>query len=120
MKTINDTRMRDAARALTRLVVALTITCAFFVQAPAQQTPADTQIKNTASATYGDGSGGSYQTSSNTVTVTVSKVSGLTITPDVTNGTSDAAVVPGQVSVPFTFAVTNTGNFTDDVRFLAG
>ena len=53
------------------------------------------------------------------MTVIVSKVSGLTIGPDVTNGTSDPTVVPGQSNVRFTFAVTNTGNFTDQVRFLA-
>jgi hypothetical protein len=100
------------------LIVVLAITCAIFSQALAQQTPADTQIKNTASATYSDGSQ-SYSTTSNTVTVIVSKVSGLTITPDVTNGSSDPAVVPGQNAVRFNFTVTNTGNFTDNVRFKA-
>jgi hypothetical protein len=110
--------MRAPSNALARLLVVLTITCAFYSQALAQQTPADTQIKNTASASYSDGSQ-TYETSSNTVTVIVSKVSGLTITPDVTNGTSDTAVVAGQSNVRFNFTVTNTGNFTDDVRFLA-
>jgi hypothetical protein len=81
------------------------------------QTPGGTVISNQASATYSDGTN-DYTTVSNTVTVTVSNVSGLTITPDppVTNGT----VVAGQTGVIFNFTVTNTGNFTDQVRFLAG
>src|SRR5436305_8986261 len=103
---------------LARLFVVLAITCALYSQALAQ-TAGGTQIQNTASATYGDGSGGSYSATSNTVTITVSNVSGLTITPDVTNGSSDPTVVPGQSNVRFTFTVTNTGNFTDNVRFKA-
>ena len=104
MKTIDKTRSRGAtlSLALARLIAVLAITCALYSQALAQQTPADTQIKNTASATYSDGSQ-SYATTSNTVTVTVSKVSGLTILPDVTNGSSDPTVVPGQANVSFTF-----------------
>jgi hypothetical protein len=118
MKTRDNTRVINAATsALARLIVVLTITCAFYSQALAQ-TAADTQINNTATATYSDGSE-DYETSSNTVTVIVSKVSGLTITPDVTDGTSDPTVVPGETGVRFNFTVTNTGNFTDDVRFLA-
>jgi hypothetical protein len=59
-----------------------------------------------------------YSTVSNTVTVTVSNVSGLAITPDppTTNGT----VVAGQTLVIYNFTVTNTGNFSDQVRFMAG
>src|SRR5437764_2017676 len=105
--------------ALARLIVVLAITCALSAQALAQSTAADTPISNTASASYSDGGGGNYSTTSNTVTVIVSKVSGLTVTPDVTNGSSDPTVVPGQNNVRFTFTVTNTGNFTDNVRFKA-
>src|SRR4051812_14544035 len=123
MKSPDKTRVTRAATAaltaLARLLVVLAITCAFYPQALAQQTAADTQIQNTATASYSDGGGGSYNTTSNTVTVIVSKVSGLTITPDVTNGSSDPTVVPGQSNVRFTFTVTNTGNFTDNVRFKA-
>src|SRR5918911_1304775 len=64
-------------RALARLIVVLAITCAFAAQALAQSTAADTPISNTASASYSDGGGGNYSTISNTVTVIVSKVSGL-------------------------------------------
>lgn len=79
------------------------------------QTAASTQIDNQASATYSDGTN-SYSTVSNKVTVTVAKVAGLTITPD---GQTNSSVVPGQQNVAFTFRVTNTGNFTDQVKFLA-
>ena len=79
------------------------------------QTPGGTTISNQASATYSDGTN-SYSTISNTVTVTVSLVSGLTITPD---AGSNPNVVAGQTLVIYNFTVTNTGNFTDQVRFLA-
>lgn len=78
-------------------------------------TAGDTVISNQASATYSDGMN-VYNALSNTVTVTVSKVSGLAITPDA--GTNPT-VVPGVTNVDFLFTVRNTGNFTDDVRFLA-
>ncbi|HMF57854.1 MAG TPA: hypothetical protein VK619_16040 [Pyrinomonadaceae bacterium] len=98
-----------------RVLVLLIIVCAFGAQALAQTTAAGTQIQNQASATYSDGGGGSYSSVSNIVTVTVAQVSGLTITPDA--GTV-ANVVPGQAGVNFSFTVTNTGNFSDQVRFL--
>jgi hypothetical protein len=82
----------------------------------AQSTAGGTQIQNQASATYSDGSGNNYSTVSNTVTVTVANVSGLTITPD---AGSRASVVAGQTGVLYNFRVTNTGNFSDQVRFLA-
>ncbi|MGH9960335.1 MAG: hypothetical protein ACREBC_24965, partial [Pyrinomonadaceae bacterium] len=103
-------------QAILSRTIALLIAFAMFGQAQGQQTPADTQIQNQASATYSDGSGGSYSTVSNTVIVTVAKVSGLTITPD---GVADPNVVAGQTGVLFSFRVTNTGNFVDQVRFLA-
>ena len=101
--------------ALSQIIATIAIVCAIVGQAFGQ-TAADTQIQNQASATYSDGSGGSYSTVSNTVIVTVAKVSGLTITPD---AATDPSVVPGQTGVVFSFRVTNTGNFTDQVRFLA-
>ena len=81
------------------------------------QTAASTDIKNVATATYSDGSGNDFDAVSNEVTVTVARVAGLTITPD---GQSDPTVVAGQASITKTFRVTNVGNFTDQVRFLAG
>ncbi len=102
---------------MSRVIALIAIVCAMFGQSFGQTTPADTQIQNQATATYSDGSGGSYSTVSNTVTVTVAKVSGLAITPD---GAVDPSVVPGQTGVLFNFVVANTGNFSDQVRFLAG
>ncbi len=90
---------------------------AMLVSTTYAQTAGGTQIVNQASATYSDGSGNNYSTVSNTVTVTVANVSGLTITPDA--GTRPS-IVPGQQDVVYTFRVTNTGNFSDQVRFLAG
>jgi hypothetical protein len=82
----------------------------------AAQTPGSTVISNTATASYKDTSNNDYETVSNTVTVTVANVSGLAITPD---GQTNPAVVAGQTGVDFVFTVTNTGNFADQVRFLA-
>jgi len=92
----------------------LALACALCSPAFAQ-TPGGTTISNQASATYSDGTN-SYSTISNTVTVTVSLVSGLTITPD---AGSNPTVVAGETLVIYSFTATNTGNFTDQVRFLA-
>src|ERR1043166_4657580 len=100
--------------ACARFLLALAITGALAAHAIAQ-TPGNTVISNQASATYSDGTN-SYSTVSNTVTVTVSNVSGLAITPD---AGSNPTVVAGQTGVLYNFTVTNTGNFTDQVRFLA-
>ncbi|MFN2454800.1 MAG: beta strand repeat-containing protein [Pyrinomonadaceae bacterium] len=102
-------------RTLVALLAGLAITCACGLQALAQ-TPGGTAIQNQASATYSDGSGNNFNTVSNTVTVTVANVSGLAITPDA--GTRPT-VVAGQTTAVFSFNVTNTGNFADQVRFLA-
>src|SRR5256886_11944229 len=98
-------------------VIAVLAIAAFMTGLTVAQTPGGTVISNQASATYSDGTN-SYSTVSNTVTVTVSNVSGLVITPDppATNGT----VVAGETLVVFNFTVTNTGNFSDQVRFMAG
>jgi hypothetical protein len=99
---------------LTRLLIALAIALALSTSAAAQ-TPGGTTISNQASASYSDGTN-TYNTVSNTVTVTVSNVSGLAITPD---AGSNPTIVAGQTAVLYNFTVTNTGNFTDQVRFLA-
>ncbi|MDH3492677.1 MAG: hypothetical protein OEM82_03940, partial [Acidobacteriota bacterium] len=89
---------------------------AMFVSTTYAQTAGGTQIVNQASATYEDGAGNNYSTVSNTVTITVANVSGLRITPDA--GTH-ASIVPGEQNVLYSFRVTNIGNFSDQVRFLA-
>lgn len=110
-------KTRLSAGACARLIAVLAIACAFLAPAQAQtQTAGGTQINNQASATYTDGNGNNFGTVSNTVTVTVANVSGLTITPD---AGSLSTVVAGQQNVDFVFRVTNTGNFSDQVRFLA-
>ena len=101
---------------LARTVALLALACALCSPAFAQ-TPADTIISNQASASYSDGTN-SYSTLSNIVTVIVSKVAGLVITPD--PPTLNGTVVAGQTLVIYNFTVTNTGNFTDQVRFMAG
>ena len=100
---------------IVRLLIALAIACALSAQTVAQ-TPGGTSISNQASATYSDGTN-SYSTVSNTVTVTVSKVAGLAITPD---AGSNPTVVAGQTAVLYNFTVTNTGNFSDQVHFVPG
>jgi hypothetical protein len=106
-----------SARALTRLVVLLAITCAMVAPAFAQTTTdGGTDITNTASASYSDGSN-SYNVTSNTVIVKVSNVAGLTITPDA--GSLASQVVAGETGIIYSFTVTNTGNFSDKVLFLA-
>ncbi len=100
---------------MLRLVLALAIAFALSARAVAQ-TPGGTTISNQASASYSDGTN-TYNTVSNTVTVTVSNVSGLVITPD---AGSNPTIVAGQTGVLYNFTVTNTGNFSDQVHFLAG
>src|SRR3954463_944920 len=100
---------------LPRALAALAILCLCAATSFAQTTSGGTQIQNRASATYSDGTT-SYSVNSNTVTVTVANVAGLTITPD---GGSVPTVVAGQTSVDFTFTVTNTSNFATQVRFPA-
>ena len=108
-------RTTTVATAVLRLLVATAIACALSGRTIAQ-TPGGTVISNTASASYSDGTN-TYETVSNTVTVTVSNVSGLAITPD---AGSNPTVVAGQTLVLFSFTVTNTGNFTDKVHFVPG
>lgn len=103
-------------RALPAALVAFAALCLAAAPALGQATSGGTQIQNQASATYSDGTN-SYTAASNTVTVTVANVAGLTITPD---GGSVPTVVAGQTGVNFTFTVTNSGNFATQVRFPAG
>src|SRR5437870_2290027 len=113
-KTMTNPRTFLSATTIARLLIALAIVCALSAQSAAQ-TPGGTTISNQASATYSDGTN-NYSTVSNTVTVTVSKVSGLAITPD---AGSNPTVVAGQTGLLYNFTVTNIGNFTDTVHFLA-
>ncbi len=111
----NPRRNFVIANAVLRLMIVLAIGFALASNAFAQ-TPGGTSISNQASASYSDGTN-TYNTVSNTVTVTVSKVAGLAITPD---AGSNPTVVAGQTAVLFNFTVTNTGNFSDQVHFVPG
>jgi hypothetical protein len=97
-------------------VLALVLLLLLPAIASAQNTAGGTIISNQASAAYQDDAATSYSTVSNTVTITVANVSGLTITPD---GSSIATVVPGQVGVQFPFTITNTSNNAALIHFLA-
>lgn len=97
------------------LLGALVLICAASAVSMAQ-TPGGTVISNTATSSYTDGTATTYNTTSNTVSVTVSNVAGLTITPD---AGAHAGVVRSQTNVDFFFTVTNTGNFTNQVVFKA-
>ncbi|HEY9402213.1 MAG TPA: hypothetical protein VIQ24_06015 [Pyrinomonadaceae bacterium] len=115
MKT-SYTRLPSVRPSLPRALFALmAILCAFLTPALAQ-TSGNTTISNQASAVYTDSAANNYSTVSNTVTVTVANVSGLRILPD---DAVNPAVVPGATNAFFLFTVTNTGNFADQVRFLA-
>ncbi len=108
-----------ARRALLRAFAFAAVMCLLVSPLAAQQTASDTVISNRATATYSDGSGGSFSAVSNTVEVTVAKVSGLVITGgDGNDPGTRPAVVSGQTA-QFAFRVTNTGNFGDKVSFLA-
>jgi hypothetical protein len=98
------------------VLLALAALCLSAAPALGQATSGGTTISNQASATYSDGTN-SYSVNSNTVTVTVANVAGLSISPD---GGSVPTVVAGQTGVDFTFTVTNSGNFATQVRFPAG
>ncbi|HWQ35781.1 MAG TPA: hypothetical protein VNQ79_23260 [Blastocatellia bacterium] len=107
-----------ARRATGGAVALLAALCVLTLQTFAQSdfsgsTAGGTNIVNQASASYSDGTN-TWNTTSNTVTTTVSYVAGLKITPD--GGTLTAN--PGATAT-YTFTVTNIGNFTDEVRFLA-
>lgn len=99
-------------------LLAALVFCAIFSAPAFAQTAGGTVIQNRAAASYSDGTT-TYNTVSNTVSVTVANVSGLAITPDNPTTGSNPTVVPGQTNVDFAFTVTNSGNFSTQARFLA-
>ena len=71
-------------------------------------TPAGTGIENTATATYNDGTN-NFDAISNTVTVNVAEVAGLTVGIAGNNDVNSGSVVNGD-TITFDYLVTNTGN----------
>jgi hypothetical protein len=88
--------------------------------AMAQVTPANTQILNRASGTYVDPTnpGTPINATSNTVTVTVAEVAGITNVPAGIIDVNGGSVSLGDV-VNFDFLVTNTGNDPSNIVFPA-
>jgi hypothetical protein len=82
----------------------------------AEGTTAGTAISNTAQATYADNTGVPQPPAiSNTVTVTVAEVAGITVTAaGISPQTAGAAITPGSI-VYYDYVVTNIGN--DPTRF---
>ena len=85
--------------------------------ARAAGTAANTVISNTASATYNDpnNAGTTLSATSNTVTVTVAEVAGITVGAGAVTDTAaahPANILPGDV-VNYDFVVTNIGNAAD-------
>jgi hypothetical protein len=88
-------------------------------------TLADTDISNTATATYQDPTGATSNTTSNTVVVKVAEVAGITITAATPINTGATAVTDNPATdngatplandnLVFEFTLTNTGNDTTD------
>jgi hypothetical protein len=81
-------------------------------------TAADTSISNTATATYDDGAGTSFNATSNTVQIKVAPVSGLTVKATGITDTNGGALEAGD-SVTYNFDVKNIGNTPEDI-FIPG
>jgi hypothetical protein len=77
----------------------------------AEGTAAGTSIDNTATATYEDPAGATFNATSNTVKVTVAEVAGVTVTPLSTIDRNGGNIGIGDI-VDYEFKVTNVGNDT--------
>ncbi|NET37756.1 MAG: hypothetical protein F6K19_38075, partial [Cyanothece sp. SIO1E1] len=104
-------------RPLVAAALAVGGTFQLLVPVLAAGTSAGQLINNQATATYQDDGGNTFDTISNTVTVTVAEIAGITNTPNGFNGTA-TDVLSGD-SVDFDFLITNTGNDASDI-FIPG
>lgn len=105
-------------RILSFAVLVLVMVAVFATSAFAQTTPAGTQIRNRASATYEDLSGNTFTSISNEVITVVLPVYGVSILPDdsgetppVTPAMSQNAI--GGQTVYYSYTLTNAGNDND-------
>ncbi|MDJ0703496.1 MAG: hypothetical protein QNJ46_09470 [Leptolyngbyaceae cyanobacterium MO_188.B28] len=80
----------------------------------ADGTAARQSISNTATATYEDENSNTINATSNTVTVTVGEVPGLTVVPAGIDDLDGGSVEAGD-EVHFDFDVTNVGNYNTDI-----
>ncbi len=97
-------------RTCAAVVAPAAIGFAFATSAPASAaaTPAGTPITNTATATYQDPGGTTYNSQSNTVTTTVQNAPSMTISPP--SGTPGTNTVSPGGTVTDTYTLTNTSN----------
>ncbi len=100
---------RVSALALLLLIIGLSPD-----SASAQGVAGGTVISNRVTFQYTDPTGSTVPGVSNTVTVTVVNVTGLTVTPD---GQVTAGVNGGATNVSRTFQINNTGNITETISF---
>lgn len=90
------------------LAASLALSSSFGMTSPVlAQVAADTAIKNTATASFKDGTGKTYNTTSNEVVITVAEIAGITITAQSPFNPSPSA---GDDTVYVDFVITNTGN----------
>ena len=83
-------------------------------------TDAGTAIENTATATYQDDNGTPINATSNTVTINVAEIAGLTAVPTgITDSDGVGSAVEANDTLTYSFEVTNTGNAETDV-FIPG
>ena len=109
-------QQRSLLRRLYRpLIISGLLTAGLFHIVPKviAATAAGTSISNTATATYTDPNvpGTTLNSTSNTVTVTVAEVAGISVTPagTIDNTTNNPAVLPGD-ELLFDFTIANIGN----------
>ncbi|MBF2063682.1 MAG: hypothetical protein IGS39_04530 [Calothrix sp. C42_A2020_038] len=100
--------MKTRQRKLKEIIaITLVVSSNFGIVAPAlAQTEAGQEIKNTATATFKDGEGNSYNATSNEVVIKVAEVAGITITAQSPSNPSPNA---GD-TLFIDFVITNTGN----------
>ncbi len=77
-------------------------------------TDANTSISNTATATYADDNGTTFNATSNTVTITVAPIAGVAVKATGITDSNGGSLEAGD-SVIYNFDVTNVGNATENI-----